>query len=40
MVTYGILRLINRFEPVRVSKETEIAGLDEILHGEVAYDSL
>ncbi len=40
VVTYGILRLINRFEPVRVSKETEIAGLDEILHGEVAYDSL
>ncbi len=40
VVTYGILRVINRFEPVRVSKETELAGLDEILHGEVAYDSL
>jgi Amt family ammonium transporter len=43
-VTFGILRLINRFEnrfaSVRVSKETELAGLDEILHGEVAYDGI
>jgi len=40
VVTYGILRLINQFEPVRVSKETELAGLDKILHGEAAYGDM
>jgi Amt family ammonium transporter len=40
VVTYGILRLIQAFEPVRVSKETEIEGLDQILHGEVAYGDM
>ena len=40
VVTYGILRLIQVFEPVRVSKETEIKGLDNILHGEVAYGDM
>src|SRR5262249_22557230 len=39
-VTYGILWVINRFEPVRVSTETEVAGLDKILHGEVAYGDM
>jgi ammonia channel protein AmtB len=34
------LRLIQAFEPVRVSKETEIEGLDQILHGEVAYGDM
>lgn len=40
VVTYGILRLINLFERVRVSKETELEGLDQILHGEVAYGDM
>ena len=38
VVTYGILWVINRFEPVRVSKKVEIEGLDRALHGELAYD--
>jgi ammonium transporter, Amt family len=38
VVTYLILRLLNIFEPVRVSEEVEARGLDEILHGEQAYD--
>lgn len=37
-VTFGLLKLVNLVEPVRVSKETETTGLDEILHGESAYD--
>jgi ammonium transporter, Amt family len=37
-VTYGIWKLIDRFETVRVTREVEAKGLDELLHGEVAYD--
>jgi Amt family ammonium transporter len=35
--TVGMLWLIDRITPVRVSAETEDVGLDEGLHGEVAY---
>ncbi|PZS04706.1 MAG: ammonium transporter, partial [Candidatus Chloroheliales bacterium] len=38
VVTYGILRVINIFTPVRVGAEVEEQGLDQILHGEAAYD--
>lgn len=38
VVTYGILKLIDRFEPIRVGPQIEADGLDEPLHGEVAYD--
>lgn len=38
VVTYGILRVIKIFSPVRVSEEEEIKGLDESLHGETAYE--
>ncbi len=37
-VTYGILKLVNRITPVRVSQEDELLGLDLALHGEEAYD--
>jgi Amt family ammonium transporter len=37
-VTFLILRVLNVFEPVRVSEEVEAAGLDQVLHGETAYD--
>jgi ammonium transporter, Amt family len=37
-VTFGILKVLNIFEPVRVSPETEVNGLDQVLHGETAYD--
>jgi Amt family ammonium transporter len=37
-VTYLILKLLNIFEPVRVSEEAEALGLDATLHGESAYD--
>jgi ammonium transporter, Amt family len=37
-VTYGGLKLINLFTPVRVADEVEYKGLDEALHGESAYD--
>ncbi len=37
-VTYGGLKLINLFTPVRVPDEVEQKGLDEALHGENAYD--
>jgi Amt family ammonium transporter len=36
--TYIMLILINLITPVRVSKDTEIIGLDYGLHGEKAYD--
>ena len=39
VVTYGLLKAINVFMPVRVSKEVELQGLDEVLHGEAAYSS-
>ncbi|GLC30419.1 ammonium transporter [Clostridium omnivorum] len=38
IVTFGILKVLDKFEPVRVSEAAEIKGLDESLHGEVAYD--
>ncbi len=37
-VTYGILKLVNVITPVRVSATVEQQGLDEELHGEIAYD--
>lgn len=37
-VTMLILKVINMFEPVRVSEEEERIGLDEALHQENAYD--
>ena len=40
VVTYLILKAIDRFEPVRVSEAVEAHGLDEILHGEPAYQPL
>lgn len=35
--TYGMLWLINKITPVKVTEAHEIVGLDMILHGEVAY---
>ena len=35
--TYGMLWLIDKVTPVKVTKETEELGLDSGLHGEVAY---
>ncbi len=37
-VTFGLLKLVNVFTPVRVSKADELLGLDVALHGETAYD--
>ena len=37
--TYGMLAAINIFTKVKVTEEVEIAGLDEGLHGEQAYDA-
>lgn len=34
IVSYGLLKIINHFSPIRVTKEEEIAGLDKSLHGE------
>ena len=36
--TYGMLYVINLFTPMKVSKEDELLGLDEALHGETARD--
>ena len=38
LVTLGILKVLNLFEPVRVSAAVEAQGLDEIQLGESAYD--
>lgn len=35
--TWGMLWLINKITPVKLTKEEEEIGLDEILHGETAY---
>ena len=35
--TYGMLWLIDKVTPVKVSEETEAVGLDDGLHGEIAY---
>lgn len=37
-VTYIILKVINIFTPVRVPDTVEEKGLDEMIHGEAAYD--
>ncbi len=37
-VTFAILKVLNIFEPVRVTEKAEAVGLDESLHGEIAYD--
>jgi Amt family ammonium transporter len=37
IVTFGILKLINVFTPVRVDANAEAQGLDQLLHGEAAY---
>jgi len=36
-VSWMILKFISRFGPIRVSREQELSGLDEALHGESAY---
>jgi ammonium transporter, Amt family len=36
--TYGMLAVINKITPVRVSKEAEAVGLDTALHSEQAYE--
>ena len=36
-VTWLILKFLNRIEPVRVTDEVELLGLDKELHGEDAY---
>jgi ammonium transporter, Amt family len=35
--TYGMLWIIDKITRVRVPEEQQIVGLDEILHGEIAY---
>jgi Amt family ammonium transporter len=37
IMTWGLLKLVNLFIPVRVSAEAEDSGLDKSLHGESAY---
>ena len=37
VATYGILKVIDMFHPVRVTEEEELRGLDAALHGEEAY---
>jgi len=39
-LSYGMLWLINKFIPVRVTKKEEMSGLDEALHGENAYEMI
>ena len=36
--TYIMLALINKITPVKVSEDTELAGIDMAIHGEKAYD--
>jgi len=38
IISYGLLVVINKFTPVRVDERTELKGLDNPLHGEIAYD--
>jgi len=38
-ISYAMLFVINKFTPVRVSTDEEKLGLDEALHGEVAYEA-
>ena len=37
--TWGMLWIINRFTTVRTTESEQLAGLDETLHGESAYES-
>jgi Amt family ammonium transporter len=37
ILTVVILKVINKFIPIRVNEEQEFLGLDETLHGEAAY---
>jgi len=39
-MTFLILKVVAVFTPLRVTEEEEIAGLDLVLHGEVAYNFL
>ncbi len=36
--TYFVLKIINIFTPVKVSEQEEVIGLDNSLHGEIAYE--
>ena len=38
LFTYGMLWVINKFTPVKVNDVEEGLGLDEVLHGETAYE--
>jgi Amt family ammonium transporter len=38
--TYGMLRVIDIFTPVKVEMMSEEIGLDESIHGEHAYETL
>jgi ammonium transporter, Amt family len=38
LFTYGMLWVINKFTPVKVNNKEEEEGLDEVLHGENAYE--
>jgi Amt family ammonium transporter len=38
LFTYGMLWVINKFTPVKVMDKEEEEGLDEVLHGENAYE--
>jgi len=38
LFTYGMLWIINKFTPVKVSDKEEEEGLDSVLHGENAYE--
>lgn len=38
VVTYGALKLINLFSPIRVGSKEEEEGLDKSIHGETAYN--
>ena len=37
-VTFVLLKIINIFVPVRVSPDQELAGLDNAIHRETAYN--
>jgi Amt family ammonium transporter len=39
-ISYGMLWLINKVTPVKVSNQDEENGLDEALHGETAYEMI
>ena len=39
-VSYGMLWIINKITPVKVTAQEEETGLDEVLHGETAYEMI